>query len=109
MGWAAKGQLAGACRVPNDRQWTSLHSRIARFQSLGTLKPPIRWPTGGAIEAEASTFTPSSIIALVAAVLGFGGISGMSFEIAKFIAIIAVILFVVSLVVGSMRGRGPRI
>jgi len=49
------------------------------------------------------------IIALVAAVLGFGGISGMSFEIAKFIAIIAVILFVVSLVVGGMRGRGPRI
>jgi uncharacterized membrane protein YtjA (UPF0391 family) len=33
----------------------------------------------------------------------------MSFEIAKFIAIIAVILFVVSLVVGGMRGRGPRI
>ncbi|PRA35934.1 DUF1328 domain-containing protein, partial [Brevundimonas sp. MYb27] len=32
------------------------------------------------------------IVALVAAVLGFGGISGMSFEIAKFIAIIAVIL-----------------
>ena len=49
------------------------------------------------------------IIALVAAVLGFGNISGMSFEIAKFIAIIAVILFVVSLVVGGMRGRGPRI
>ena len=46
------------------------------------------------------------IVALVAAVLGFGGISGMSFEIAKFIA---VILFVVSLVVGGMRGRGPRI
>ncbi|HUH22570.1 MAG TPA: DUF1328 domain-containing protein [Brevundimonas sp.] len=49
------------------------------------------------------------IIALVAAVLGFGNISGMSFEIAKFIAIIAVILFVVSLVIGGMRGRGPRI
>jgi len=49
------------------------------------------------------------IVALVAAVLGFGGISGMSFEIAKFIAIIAVILFVVSLVIGGMRGRGPRI
>ena len=49
------------------------------------------------------------IIALVAAVLGFGTISGMSFEIAKFIAIIAVILFVVSLVIGGMRGRGPRI
>ena len=49
------------------------------------------------------------IIALVAAVLGFGNISGMSFEIAKFIAIIAVILFVVSLVMGGMRGRGPRV
>ncbi|MHC3926650.1 hypothetical protein ACMZ4W_01753 [Brevundimonas naejangsanensis] len=34
----------------------------------------------------------------------------MSFEIAKFIAIIAVILFVVSLLVGGLRGRGgPRI
>ena len=41
--------------------------------------------------------------------LGFGGVSGMSFEIAKFIAIIAVILFVVSLVMGGMRGRGPRV
>jgi len=49
------------------------------------------------------------IVALVAAVLGFGNISGLSFEIAKFIAIIAIILFVISLVMGGMRGRGPRI
>ncbi|GAA0380432.1 hypothetical protein GCM10009093_04270 [Brevundimonas terrae] len=48
------------------------------------------------------------IIALVAALLGFGGIAGTSMEIAKFVAIIAVILFVVSLVFGGLKGRGPR-
>lgn len=45
------------------------------------------------------------IVALVASVLGFGNISGMSFEIAKFIAIIAVILFIVSLVMNGVRRR----
>lgn len=49
------------------------------------------------------------IVALVAAVLGFGGIANFSFEIAKFVAIIAVILFVVALVMGGLRGRGTRI
>ena len=49
------------------------------------------------------------IIALVAGVLGFGGIAGMSMEIAKFVAIIAIILFVISLVAGGLRGRGTRI
>ncbi|HEY0600870.1 DUF1328 domain-containing protein [Brevundimonas sp.] len=49
------------------------------------------------------------IVALVAAVLGFGGIANFSFEIAKFIAIIAVILFVIALVMGGLRGRGTRI
>lgn len=47
------------------------------------------------------------IVALVAAVLGFGGIANFSFEIAKFIAIIAVILFVATLVLGGVRGRRP--
>jgi len=49
------------------------------------------------------------IIAIVAAVLCFGGVAGTSMEIAKFIAIIALILFVVSLVFGGLRGRGPRV
>lgn len=48
------------------------------------------------------------IIALVAGLLGFGGVAGDSMQIAKFIAIIAVILFVVSLVFGGLKGRGPR-
>jgi uncharacterized membrane protein YtjA (UPF0391 family) len=45
------------------------------------------------------------IIALVAGVLGFGGIAGASVEIAKIIFFIAVVLFLVSAVVGVSRGR----
>ena len=50
------------------------------------------------------------VVALIAAVLGFGGIAYFSFEIAKFIAVIAIILFVIALVAGGLRGRGaPRL
>ena len=45
------------------------------------------------------------IIALVAGLLGFGGIAGTSIEIAKVIFFIAVILFLVSAVFGLVRGR----
>ena len=45
------------------------------------------------------------IIALIAGVLGFGGIAGASVEIAKVIFFIAVVLFLVSAVVGVARGR----
>jgi uncharacterized membrane protein YtjA (UPF0391 family) len=45
------------------------------------------------------------IIALVAGILGFGGIAGASIEIAKIIFFIAVVLFLVSAVVGLARGR----
>lgn len=49
------------------------------------------------------------VIALVAYALGAGAISGFAFEAGKFIAIIAVILAVISMVMGGMRGRGTRI
>ena len=45
------------------------------------------------------------IVALVAGVLGFGGIAGASIEIAKAIFFIAIILFLISAVVGLIRGR----
>ena len=45
------------------------------------------------------------IVALIAGILGFGGIAGASIEIAKAIFFIAVILFVISAVVGLIRGR----
>ena len=45
------------------------------------------------------------IIALIAGILGFGGIAGASIEIAKIIFFIAVVLFLVSAVIGLSRGR----
>ena len=45
------------------------------------------------------------VIALIAGILGFGGIAGASVEIAKAIFFIAVLLFLISAVVGLARGR----
>ena len=44
------------------------------------------------------------VVALIAALLGFGGIAGLSMEIAKTIFFIALILFVVSLLFGALFG-----
>ncbi|MFN3657121.1 MAG: DUF1328 domain-containing protein [Pseudolabrys sp.] len=43
------------------------------------------------------------LIGLVAAVLGFGGIAGASFAMAKIIFFIALVLLLVSIVFGAMR------
>ncbi len=45
------------------------------------------------------------VIALIAGILGFGGIAGASIEIAKVIFFIAVVLFLISAVTGIVRGR----
>jgi uncharacterized membrane protein YtjA (UPF0391 family) len=45
------------------------------------------------------------IIALIAAIFGFGGIAGASIELAKIIFFIAIVLFLVSAIVGLARGR----
>ncbi|MBI5129567.1 MAG: DUF1328 domain-containing protein [Rhodopseudomonas palustris] len=45
------------------------------------------------------------IVAVVAGLLGFGGIAGASIEIAKIIFFIAIVLFLISAVVGLVRGR----
>jgi uncharacterized membrane protein YtjA (UPF0391 family) len=45
------------------------------------------------------------VIALIAGILGFGGVAGASIEIAKIIFFIAVVLFIVSAVIGLARGR----
>ena len=46
------------------------------------------------------------VIALIAAVFGFGGLAGTAIEIAKIIFFVAIILFVISALFGFMRGRG---
>lgn len=49
------------------------------------------------------------VIALIAAILGFGGIAGFAVEIAKIIFFVAIALFVISAIIALMRGRSPRI
>jgi uncharacterized membrane protein YtjA (UPF0391 family) len=45
------------------------------------------------------------VVGLVAALLGFTGIAGASFAIAKFFAVLFAILFVVFLILGLSAGR----
>jgi uncharacterized membrane protein YtjA (UPF0391 family) len=47
------------------------------------------------------------IVALVAAVLGFGGIASFAVDIARIIFFVAIVLFVISVIVGVIRGRRP--
>jgi uncharacterized membrane protein YtjA (UPF0391 family) len=47
------------------------------------------------------------IVALVAAVFGFGGIAAFAVDIARIIFFVAIILFVVSVIVALVRGRSP--
>jgi len=49
------------------------------------------------------------VIALIAAVFGFGGLAGTAIEIAKIIFFVAIVLFVISAIFGFMRGRRPPI
>lgn len=48
------------------------------------------------------------IIALIAALFGFGGIASASAGIAQILFFIFLVLFVLALVVGLFRGRAPR-
>jgi uncharacterized membrane protein YtjA (UPF0391 family) len=49
------------------------------------------------------------IIALIAAVLGFGGIAFAAAEIAKIVFFVALILFLIGLLFGAVRGSGPAV
>jgi uncharacterized membrane protein YtjA (UPF0391 family) len=49
------------------------------------------------------------LVALVAAVLGFGGIAGTAIEIAKIIFFVAILLFAISAVIALARGRSPTV
>lgn len=49
------------------------------------------------------------VVALVAALFGFGAIAGTAVEIAKLIFFVAIVLFAILAVVGLLRGRSPTI
>jgi uncharacterized membrane protein YtjA (UPF0391 family) len=46
------------------------------------------------------------VVALVAAVLGFGGVAGVAMEGARLLFWVAIVLFIVALVGGLMRRGG---
>ena len=45
------------------------------------------------------------IVAVIAALLGFGMIAGVAIEAAKIVFFVAIVLFVISAIAGLMRGR----
>jgi len=47
------------------------------------------------------------VIALIAAVLGFGGIAGTAVELAKIVFFVFIALFLISVVYGMVTGRRP--
>jgi uncharacterized membrane protein YtjA (UPF0391 family) len=49
------------------------------------------------------------IVALVAALFGFGGIAATAIDIARIIFFVAIVLFLISAVVTLVRGRSPRL
>jgi uncharacterized membrane protein YtjA (UPF0391 family) len=49
------------------------------------------------------------IIAIIASALGFYGLAGASADIAKFLALIFVVLFVIALIVGRSVVGGPTV
>jgi len=48
------------------------------------------------------------IIALIAAILGFGGIAGAAIGMAKLIFFVAIVLFLISILFGGFRPGGYR-
>ena len=49
------------------------------------------------------------IIALIAGILGFGGVAIISIELAKIVFFVAIALFAISVIAGLIRGRAPRV
>lgn len=47
------------------------------------------------------------LLAVVAAIFGFGGLAGTFAEIAKFLAVVFVVLFVAGLIYSLLSGRRP--
>ena len=47
------------------------------------------------------------VVALIAAVFGFGLVADLSFDIAKLLFVVFLVLAVISFAAGALRGRAP--
>src|SRR5438552_1139404 len=98
-GWRRVSTIARTCRIGRGRE----RSRV-RFGSTAHAASRLT-KKGVTMLYYALVFF---IVAIIAAVLGFGGIAAGAAEIAKVLFFIFLVLFVVSLIVGLFRrGGGP--
>ena len=49
------------------------------------------------------------IIAIVAAIFGFGNIAAGATDVARVLFFVFLVVFLISLVMGGLRGRGPKV
>ena len=49
------------------------------------------------------------VIAIVAGIFGFGNISAGATDIARVLFFIFIVIFLISLALGGLRGRGPKV
>lgn len=47
------------------------------------------------------------VVALIAALFGFGMVASMSYDIAKLLFVVFLVLAVISFAAGALRGRAP--
>lgn len=47
------------------------------------------------------------VVALIAAVLGFGGVAAVSIELAQILFFVFIVLFIIAALVHAFRGRTP--
>jgi uncharacterized membrane protein YtjA (UPF0391 family) len=103
-----RGLTKGA---PRSSGTASAAGTIRNYSTLGecnnTVRQRVSPAAGEVVLAMLSWVVTFLIIALVAAVLGFGGIAGAAVEIAKVIFFIAILLFLIAVIMG-MIGRGGR-
>jgi uncharacterized membrane protein YtjA (UPF0391 family) len=93
-------------------QWLACKPALARVmlrQSVdGGIRAGIGRPTNPIVRCRMLRYAAIFfVIALVAALFGFGGIAAGAVEIAKVLFFIFLVLFLVSLVWGLVSGRGP--
>jgi uncharacterized membrane protein YtjA (UPF0391 family) len=85
--------------------------------SKGTIAPLLTLPRQAAAVPQLTTEVTTMlgwavtflIVALIAALLGFGGIAGVAVEAAKIVFFVAIVLFAISLIAGLVRGRTPTV
>jgi uncharacterized membrane protein YtjA (UPF0391 family) len=107
------GGLHGPVRdgfVPAEARFSPFHPQEPLLsRSIG--QPVMRARSGAARFEQAEVrimlgwVVTFLLIALIAGVLGFGGVAGASIEIAKIIFVIALILFLISAIFGIVRSR----